>query len=180
MQILNEDSNYFLEHTYALSKDGTYNYTSKEIQYNEVTEDNNGTGKISEIENISDKITKITFDSGIIKYKYKNMLGEIIFEKIPSQKTFDLIIPTPNENWTGSHPNEAIVFKKDGYYHSCLDTTNCNDTEENHIGIYYKYICKDDLIYFIDPSVENMNYQILYYIVEDGLFTPELYKVEDQ
>ncbi len=188
-QIGTEDSNYFSKHTYVLNKDDTYNYISKEIQYNETTEDNNRTGKILSVEEISNDITQITLDqkstestretSNETVYKYKNMLGKMFFEEIPLEKTFDLIIPTPHENWTGSYPNAANVFNKNGFYHSCLDITECNCTEENHIGLYYKYIRKNNIIYFIDPGVEDMNWQILYYIVEDGLFAPELYKVEE-
>lgn len=173
-----KESSYFSQWEYTLNKDNTYEYTSSEIQNGETTENNTSIGTISSIEKISNSIDKITFDSGIIKYKYKNMLGKIFFEEIPNKKTFDLTIPTPSDNWAGSYPNAANVFDKNGYYHSCLDITNCEDTEDNHVGLYYKYICKNSIIYFIDPSVEGMNWQILYYIVEDGLFAPELYKEE--
>lgn len=177
-QIGTEELNYFSESKYILNKDNTYNYISKEIQYNETIENTNEIGMILLSENISDDITKIAFDSDIIKYKYKNMLGGLYELEIPSGKTFDLIIPTPSDSWTGSYPNEAIVFNKDGFYHVCLDATNCNDTEEDYLGIYYKYIRKKDVIYFVDPSIDDMDYQILYYIVDDGLFSPELYKTE--
>lgn len=184
-----EDS-YLQNRSYTFNSDNTYKYIYKEIIGEETKEDAKNDGKILSTEEISNDITKITLDQEItewstgetshqIIYKYNNMLGEIIFEKIPTKKTFDLIINTPRENWTGSYPNEAIVFDKNGFYHDCLDITNCNDTEENHVGIYYKYVRKNDLIYFIDPSVKDKDYQILYYIVDDGLFFPELYKVEE-
>ena len=128
------------------------------------------------IEETSDDITKIALDNDNILYKHKNMLGSLYEIEVPTGKTFDLVIPTPSDNWTGSYPNAANVFDKNGFYHSCLDITNCNDTEYNHIGIYYKYIRKNDIVYFIDPDIENMNYQILYYIVDGGLFFPQLYK----
>lgn len=171
-------SNYFSEDKYIFNTDNTYNYISKEIQYNETTEDTNEIGKILLSENISDDITKITFDSNVIEYKYKNMLGGLYELDIPSGKTFDLVIPTPSDNWAGSYPNAANVFDKNGIYHSCLDITKCEDTEENHMGVYYKYVRKNNLIYFIDPSVTDMDYRILYYIVDKGLFYPELYKQE--
>ena len=150
-------------------------------------------GKILSTEEISNDITKIVLDqeitdgstgetSNLVIYKYKNMIGHsysFITTEIPNKKTFDLTIPTPSDNWAGSYPNAANVFDKNGYYHSCLDITNCEDTEDNHVGLYYKYVCKNNIIYFIDPSVEGMNWQILYYIIEDGLFSPELYKVEE-
>lgn len=173
-----EGSNYFSENKYIFNTDNTYNYISKEIQYNETTENTNETGKILLSENISDDITKITFDSDVIEYKYKNMLGGLYELEIPSGKTFDLVIPTPSDNWAGSYPNAANVFDKNGIYHSCLDITKCEDTEENHMGVYYQYVRKNNLIYFIDPSISDMDYQILYYIVDDGLFYPELYKQE--
>ena len=175
-QIGTEGSDYFSQSKYILNTDNTYNYTSKEIQFNEITEDIINDGKILSIEETSDDITKITLDNDNILYKHKNMLGGLYEIEIPTGKTFDLVIPTPSDNWTGSYPNAANVFDKNGFYHSCLDTTNCNDTEENHIGIYYKYIRKNDIIYFIDPDIENMNYQILYYVVDGGLFFPQLYK----
>lgn len=65
-------------------------------------------------------------------YKYKNMIGHsnsIIKTEISNGKTFDLIIPTPSENWTGLYPNAANVFDRNGFYHSCLDISDCNCTE---------------------------------------------------
>lgn len=175
-QIGTEGADYFSQSKYILNTDNTYNYTSKEIQFNEITEDIINDGKILSIEETSDDITKITLDNDNILYKHKNMLGGLYEIEIPTGKTFDLVIPTPSDNWTGSYPNTANVFDKNGFYHSCLDTTNCNDTEENHIGIYYKYIRKNDIIYFTDTDTENMDYQILYYVVDGGLFFPQLYK----
>lgn len=177
-QIGTAGTNYFSESKYIFNTDDTYNYMSKEIQYNEITEDINSEGKILLIEEITNDITKIILENDNILYKYKNMLGALYEIEVPTGKTFDLIIPTPSNNWTGSYPNAAYLFDKNGILHSCLDTTNCNDTEENHMGIYYKYIRKNDIIYFIDPSVKDMNYQILYYVVDNGLFYPELYRTE--
>lgn len=177
-QIGEENSKYFSKWTYIINSDNTFQYIYKETVNTETTDEINNNGKILSIEEISNDITKITLENDNILYKYKNMLGGLYETEIPSSRKFDLIIPTPTDNWTGSYPNAANVFDKNGAYHSCLDITNCNDTEEDHIGIYYKYIRKNNLIYFIDPSVENMNYQILYYIVDDGLFFPESYKTE--
>lgn len=174
-----QNSSYFLERTYTINSDNTFNSTYIETVNSETINNTDKNGKIVSIENISDDITKITFEDNNIIYKYKNMLGELYITKVPSGNKFDLIIPTPSENWTGSYPNAAYVFDKNGFYHSCLDTAKCNDTEKDHMGVYYKYIRKNNLIYFIDPSVENMNYQILYYIVDDGVFFPELYKTKD-
>lgn len=175
-QIGTEGSDYFSQSKYILNTDNTYSYTSKEIQFNKITEDIINDGKILSIEETSDDITKIALDNDNILYKHKNMLGSLYEIEVPTGKTFDLVIPTPSDNWTGSYPNAGNVFDKNGFYHSCLDITNCNDTEDNHIGIYYKYIRKNDIVYFIDPDIENMNYQILYYVVDSGLFFPQLYK----
>jgi len=173
-----ENSNYFSQQKYIFNEDDTYDLYLKEIQNNEV-KDNHSKGKILSNATIYENIIKISLDNDNILYKYKNILGTFYEVKIPSENKFDLVIPTPSDNWTGLYPNAANVFNKNGFYHSCLDITNCNDTEDNHVGLYYKYVCKNNIIYFIDPSVEGMNWQILYYIVEDGLFTPELYKVEE-
>lgn len=184
---------YSLNESYTFNTDDTYNHIYKEITDGNINNDIDKNGRILSIEDISGDITQITLDQEItdwstgetsneIIYKYKNILGHshsFITTEIPNGKTFDLIIPTPNENWTGSYPNAADVFDKNGFYHSCLDITDCNCTEENHIGLYYKYVRKNNIIYFIDPSAERVNWQILYYIVDDGLFIPELYKVEE-
>lgn len=175
-----ENSNYFSEQKYIFSKDNTYDLYSREIQNNEVVEDNHSNGKILSNKNICDNIVQISLDNDDVLYKYKNMFGILYEANIPSGNKFDLVIPTPSNDWTGSYPNSAIVFEKNGVCHSCLDVTNCHDTEEEHMGIYYKYICKNDIIYFIDPSIKKMNYQILYYITDNGLFAPQLYKVEEQ
>lgn len=172
-----ENSNYLQKNTYIINSDNTYKNIFKEV-INGTSNENQIDGKILLIEEISNNITKITFENDNILYNYKNMLGSLYEIEIPTGKTFNLIIPTPSDKWTGSYPNAAYVFDENGVYHSCLDTTNCNDTEENHMGIYYKYVRKDNIIYFIDPSVEDMSYHILYYIVDDGLFFPELYKTE--
>lgn len=185
---------YTRNESYTFNTDNSYNHTYKEVMDGNVNSDIDENGKILSTEEMSNDITQIVLDqeitdgstgetSNLVMYKYKNMIGHsnsFIKTEIPNGKTFDLIIPTPSENWTGSYPNAANVFDKNGFYHSCLDITNCNDTEDNHVGLYYKYVCKNNIIYFIDPSVEGMNWQILYYIVEDGLFAPELYKVEEQ
>ena len=170
-----ENSNYFQESTYIINLDNTYKYTYKEV-VNDTSNENYIDGEILSIKEISDDITEIAFENDIILYKYKNMLGNLYKKEVPSDKTFDLTIPTPIDDWTGTYPNAAYVFDKDGIYHSCLDITNCNDTEENCMGIYYKYICKNNIVYFINPSIKDMDYQILYYIVDEGLFVPEYYK----
>lgn len=184
---VNSSISYSLNNNYIFNEDNTYNHTCKEIIDGTKNIDSDTNGKILSIEQISDDITQITLDeettelstdniSNKIIYKYKNMLGGLYEIDIPSGKTFDLVIPTPSDNWAGSYPNAANVFDKNGIYHSCLDITKCEDTEENHMGVYYKYVRKNNLIYYIDPSITDMDYQILYYIIDNGLFYPELFK----
>lgn len=177
-QMGEENSSYFLKNTYHINTDNTFEYIYLETVNTETTNEANKTGKILSIEKISDDITKITLENDNILYKHKNMLGGLYETEIPAGKIFDLVIPTPSDSWTGSYPNAAYVFDKKGIYHYCLDITSCNDIKGENKGIYYKYIRRNDIIYFIDPSIENMDYQILCYIVDDGLFFPELYKTE--
>ena len=103
-------------------------------------------------------------------YKYKNMLGSIIETKeLPTSETFNYIIPDE----TGG----GMLFTKDGYYHACIDINNCQCDYAKDV----KYTRKNNVIYFnIKNSVSDDYWQITNYVVDDYLFTPELYKVEEQ
>lgn len=69
------------------------------------------------------------------------------------------------------------MFTKDGYYHACIDINNCQCDYAKDV----KYIRKNNVIYFnIKNSVSDDYWQITNYVVDDYLFTPELYKVEEQ
>ena len=102
-------------------------------------------------------------------FKYKNMLGSIIEVKdLPASETFDFIIPDE----TGG----GMVYTKDGYYHACINIDNCQCDFAEDI----KYIRKANVIYFnIKDSINSEYWQIASYIVDDYLFTPELYKTDN-
>lgn len=166
---------------YVLNDDNTYNYES-----NVFGTDSKSSGNYT-INNETENILIIDFD--IINststdeesvninsakqykkvYKYKNMFGSIIETKdLPTSETFDYIIP----NETGS----AMVFTENGYYHVCIDINNCQCDYAKDT----KYIRKDNIIYFNIKGSGNDNYwQIADYVIDDYLFTPELYKVEE-
>lgn len=166
---------------YVLNDDNTYNYES-----NVFGTDSKSSGNYT-INNETENILIIDFD--IINststdeesvninsakqykkvYKYKNMLGDIIETKeLPTSEMFNYIIP----NKTGG----GMIFTKDGYYHACIDIDNCQCDYAKDT----KYIRKDNIIYFnIKGSGTDNYWQIADYVIDDYLFTPELYKVEE-
>ncbi len=161
---------YYLSEKYELNADDTYLYTVKEIIYNDTTKDNFDDGKILSIEEISSDITQIIIDREItewatgetsndIIYKYKNMLGDFYETEVPKGKTFEL------------HLNDYAWFDEEGQYHLCNgDNCECDTSSP-------KYIRKDNIIYFQSMDEEHKNcYTIGMYIVNNGIFFPELYK----
>ena len=167
---------------YVLNDDNTYNYES-----NVFGTDSKSSGNYtinSETENILiidfDIINSTSTDEESVNiksakqykkvYKYKNMLGSIIeMKELPTSETFNYIIPDE----TGG----GMMFTKDGYYHACIDINNCQCDYAKDV----KYIRKNNVIYFnIKNSVSDDYWQITNYVVDDYLFTPELYKVEEQ
>lgn len=163
---------YQLNETYKLNKDDTYNYTVYEIIGDEVTKDKSVEGQILSIEEISDDITKITLDQKYTSwstgetynetvYKYKNILGDFCETEVPKGKTFELHL-------------DNVWFDKNGQYHICTDGDNCDCKE-----YCPQYIRKNNIIYFQSMDEEHKDYySIGIYIVDDGLFFPELYKTE--
>ena len=167
---------------YVLNDDNTYNYES-----NVFGTDSKSSGNYtinSETENILiidfDIINSTSTDEELVNiksakqykkvYKYKNMLGSIIeMKELPTSETFNYIIPDE----TGG----GMMFTKDGYYHACIDINNCQCDYAKDV----KHIRKNNVIYFnIKNSVSDDYWQITNYVVDDYLFTPELYKVEEQ
>ncbi len=159
--------------SYTFNTDNTYNHIYKEVMDGNVNGDIDENGKILSTEEISNDITQITLDqesidwytgenSNQIIYKYKNMLGQFFKIEVPKGKTFKLQL------------SEYAWFDGEGQYHLCNgDNCQCSDSSP-------KYIRKDNIIYFQSMDTEHSNcYTIGYYIVEDGLFAPELYKVEE-
>lgn len=115
---------------YALNDDNTYSYES-----NVFGTSSKSSGNYT-INNWTTSIIRIDFDitnsfssneerakmNSAIQYKknfkYKNMLGSIIDAKdLPTSETFDYIIQNETES--------GMVFTKEGYYHACIDISNC-------------------------------------------------------
>ena len=167
---------------YVLNDDNTYNYESNVFGTGSKSSGNYTIN--SETENILiidfDIINSTSTDEESVNiksakqykkvYKYKNMLGSIIETKeLPTSETFNYIIPDE----TGG----GMLFTKDGYYHACIDINNCQCDYAKDV----KYTRKNNVIYFnIKNSVSDDYWQITNYVVDDYLFTPELYKVEEQ
>lgn len=166
---------------YVLNDDNTYNYEGNVFGTDSKS---NGNYTINnETENILiidfDIINSTSTDEESVNinsakqykkvYKYKNMLGDVIETKeLPTSEMFNYIIP----NKTGG----GMVFTKDGYYHACIDIDNCQCDYAKDT----KYIRKDNIIYFnIKGSGTDNYWQIADYVIDDYLFTPELYKVEE-
>lgn len=164
---------YSRNESYTFDADNSYNYVYKEVMDGNINSDINENGKILSTEEISNDITQITLDQEITDwstgetsnktiYKYKNMLGQFSKTKVPNSKTFKLQL------------SEYIWFDEEGQYHLC-NGDNCQCSESSP-----KYIRKDNIIYFQSMDDEHSNcYTIGYYIVEDGLFAPNLYMIEE-
>ncbi len=164
---------------YTFITDNTYNYTYKVVSNDVTTNDIDTVGNILLIEEISDDLTQITLDREItewftgetfndILYKYKNMLGGFYETEIPKGKTFNLFLK--NEHST---LNEGNVFDEEGFHHYCINYDDCTCNKNNFI----QYIRKDNIIYFQSMDEEHKNYYTIgMYIVENGMFIPELYK----
>lgn len=160
---------------YTFFENNEYNYSRKEVIEETVTQDVNKNGKILSIEEISDDIIKIILDQKVVElesdeaynksiYKYKNILGSFYECTIPDGKTFDL-----------KSTDLAFWFDKQGQYHLCVDTSEC-DCKIN----CPQYVRKNDIVYFQSMSEEYKNtYAIGAYVVDRGLFFPELYKTTD-
>lgn len=159
--------------SYTFNTDNTYNYIHKEIMDGNINKDIDKNGKILSIKKISNDITQITLDQEItewstgeksneIIYKYKNILGDFREIEVPNGKTFKLQLS--EYNW----------YDEEGQYHLC-NGDNCQCS-----GSIPKYVRKDNIIYFQSMDEEHKDcYTIGCYIVDDGLFAPELYKVEE-
>lgn len=170
---------YSRNESYTLDEDDTYNHIYKEINNGIVSNDSNTDGKILSIEEISDDIIQITLDREITNlstgetsnetvYKYKNILGEFYEAEVPKDKTFSLFLKNQ-----GSTLNEGNVFDEKGSYHYCTNYNNCTCDKDGFI--HYKR--KDNIIFFQSMDEEHKDcYSVDIYIVDDGLFFPELYK----
>ena len=97
-------------------------------------------------------------------YKYKNLLGDLKIAEVSNGTKFDLFIP-----YDDSSLNAGLVLDKEGYYHGCSDYKNCTDDKKS----FMKYKRKNNIIYL--NGLGN-HWQILFYIVNDGLFFPKYTK----
>lgn len=154
------NTSYSMNEVCTFNPDNTYTYSVKEVVNSKTTKDNILSGNIT-VEEVSTDITKITKTHSGETYKYKNMLGNFYECTFPEGKTFNL----KSDNFT-------FWFDEEGQYHLCTDTAKCDC-----ITNCPQYIRKDDIIYFQSMSKEYKNtYSIGAYIVEQGIFFPELYK----
>lgn len=88
------------------------------------------------------------------------MLGSIDEIEVPKSKTFEL------------HLSTGVRFDEDGQYHICIDSDTCNCSE-----LCPHYIRKSNITYFQSMDEEYKNcYSIGFYIVDKGLFYPNLIK----
>ncbi|MEY8424666.1 hypothetical protein AALB52_18375 [Lachnospiraceae bacterium 38-14] len=165
---------YSQNESYTFNADNTYNHIYKEIMDGNINNNIDKNGKILSTEEISNDITQITLDQEIVDwstgeksndiiYKYKNMIGNFLEIEVPKGKTFKLQL------------SDYVWYDEEGQYHVCNgDDCQCE-------GSSPKYVRKNNIIYFQSMDEEHKDcYTIGCYIVDDGLFTPELYKAEEQ
>lgn len=164
---------YTRNESYTFNTDNSYNHTYKEVMDGNVNSDIDENGKILSTEEISNDITQITLDQEIKEwstgeisneniYKYKNMIGDFREIEVPKGKTFKLQL------------SDYAWYDEEGQYHVC-NGENCQCNESSP-----KYVRKDNIIYFQSMDEDHKNcYTIACYIVDGGLFFPELYKVEE-
>lgn len=170
---------YSRNESYTFNTDNTYNNIYKEISDENILNDFDIKGKILSIKEINSNITQITLDQEItdwstgetsndIIYKYKNMLGSFDEIEVPKGKTFNLFLKNKQ-----STLNEGNVFDDKGNLHYCINQDDCTCDKTNFI----QYTRKDNIIYFQSMDEEHKKYYTIgMYIVEDGIFTPQLYK----
>lgn len=145
--------------------------TKYEVIDGKTTKNMDKSGKLLSIKKMSDMM-EITLDQEVIEfstqensyeiiYKYKNIIGTFEEVQIPDGKTFELHL-------------QNVWFDEDGQYHTCTDTDTCECN-----ATLPQYIRKDNIIYFQSMDEAHKNtYTIGYYITDNGLFYPELYKEE--
>lgn len=152
---------YSMTEVCTLDSNNTYTYSIKEIINSKTTKDNTLSGDII-TEEVSADITKIIGIHNNETYKYKNMLGKFYECVVPAGKTFNL-----------QSNNLSFWFDEEGQYHLCVDISKCECSTNCP-----QYVRKDSIIYFQSLGEEFKNtYAIGAYIVDQGLFFPELYKI---
>lgn len=150
-------------------KDRSYNDTEIYGNYGKrtINEDNTYTmgdrsGNILSVNKLTDDITEIEWryndeDSSLTIDKYKNMLGIFCRCEVPSGRRFYL------------KPDTGSWYAKDGQHHLCFGNDDCDC-----VSYAPKYRRKGDIIYLERED----SYEILAYIVDEGLFYPTEYKTK--
>ena len=159
----NKDIGYLQKDTITINNDNTYTETLYELNGDKEKE-NTSNGELNDINEITSNITSFSISANRLLSKYKNMLGYYYDVEIPKGSTFDLYLHND-----GSNLDEGQVFDKTGNYHYCIHHDNCTDDSSQFI----KYKRKGDIIY--TQSKDN-NWHILYYIVDNGLFSKSYIK----
>lgn len=179
------ETNYKLDITLSLHKDGSYTLTHYERQFGydtPVDEEINGT--IEGIERVNKDIIRINIPddvnliydgrNNIIQSgycKYKNNIGLYMKVKVPKGKThYNLSIP---ETLGLSY---GYVFTDDGYFHYCIDTNNCHESSDH----FHQWIDNGTTIYSLQSWEDGEDNPIpLFTKVQDGLFVEGYEKVEE-
>lgn len=175
-----EDNEITYYKKYMLEDDNSYAYESSvfgtESKSNGIYTANNLTSNIIEIDFDIKNVSFDNEDSVDVNsarqykkvFKYKNMIGSIVAaNNIPNTETFDYVI---SDEFGG-----GMSFSKDGQYHNCINLKDCKCDYASCAGA--KYVRKDNIIYF-NTGESNNYWSISNYIVDDYLFTPELYKIK--
>lgn len=143
--------------TLMLSEDEQASYYKEEDYVEEYT---------YEQEALNSEITKVTVkisDQNAKEfYKYKNLLGDYVKISVPAGNKFDLVIGEESKGF-------QIILKEDGSY----ETKYIYSSESFEIFPAGNYYVKKNIIYKDNSkSEENLKDELLYYILDDGLFSP--------
>lgn len=181
LESYDEEYGLILQRDYKVEKDNTFEYQG---MFMDLECYQSGT---LQTEVISNEITKVIFDIANIEikpnedsiylndakmpeniYKYKNMLGQITkVDDFPTSKTFDYVLPDGSGG--------GMVYTKKGHYHLCKNIQDCND---DYAGA--DYVRENNIIYFhIEGADSDSYWQIANYVVDDYLFTPDVYKEKE-
>nr|WP_142412645.1 hypothetical protein [Clostridium sp. Marseille-P7770] len=154
---------YLQKDTITVNNDNTFNEVLYELNGKKEKE-NTISGKLEDINNVTSDVIEFSLDNSRSLFKYKNMLGYYYDIDIPKGNTFDLYLHND-----GSNLDEGQVFDKNGNYHYCIHHDNCNDDSSQFV----KYKKKGDIIY---TQSANGNWFILYYVVDNKLFSKSYVK----
>lgn len=162
---INKNNDKHVDYTVTFNKDGSVISKTEAYEDGEISYNSEGKGNITDIETINDEVDHIKLSWGDM-YKYKNLLGDYYDDvKTPEGKTFDLIVKQSG--------NAALIFRKDGTIHSCVDYKNCNNDDCG--GGVGKYKRKGQYIYYLNEKSWIRGTVIL----DNGLFYDTYIKSEE-